>query len=62
MLAFPLRLIFPSSLRVTAGHHRLAVEEALHLVAAVALEEAHLRVGLDALGDHLEVQRCGRAR
>src|SRR5206468_5139495 len=37
--------------------NRLAVQEPLHLVAAVALEEVQLRVGLDALGDHLQVQR-----
>src|SRR5436190_12903666 len=37
--------------------HRLPVEEALYLVAAVAFEKMQLRVGLDALGDHLQVQR-----
>src|SRR5260221_832862 len=44
-------------LRELLRRHRLAVEEALHLVATVALEKMQLRIGLDALGDHLQVQR-----
>src|SRR2546427_4111451 len=44
-------------LRELLGRHRLAVQEALHLVAAVALQEMELGVGLDALGDHFQVQR-----
>src|SRR5688500_14723262 len=56
-VSFPdpeLRLL--QELGVRLGRHRLAVEKALDFVAAVAAQEAQLGVGLDALGDHLEVQ------
>src|SRR5437763_13681801 len=43
-------------LRELLGRHRLAVQEALYLVAAVAREEVELRFGVDALGDPLEMQ------
>src|SRR3990167_1777250 len=42
--------------RVRLGRERLAEVEALQLVALVAPQEPQLSVGLDALGDHLEVQ------
>src|SRR5574340_1205065 len=35
---------------------RLAVEESLDLVAAVALEEAHVRVGFHAFRDDMQMQ------
>src|SRR3954447_13718850 len=44
-------------LRELLGRHRLAVQEALYLVAAVALEEVELPIGLGALRDHLERER-----
>src|SRR5262249_35515350 len=39
---------------VLRRRHGFAVEEALHLVAARATQEARLRVGLDALRDHAQ--------
>src|SRR5512146_2562404 len=41
------------------GRHRRAEEESLHLVAAPRGEERELRIGLDAFGEHLEVEAVG---
>ena len=51
-----------SSTAIAVGVAGLAEAEALHFIALVLLQEAHLFGGLHALGDHLQFAGCAPSR